>query len=69
MEQAAKAIAALHLAVRGWSHIGRSAGRPLPVELGQPHGIHHEEVNRQDQIGVLANEFAPGALAAARRWR
>ena len=39
------------------------------VELGQPDGIHHEEVDRQDLIGVLANEFAPGALASARRWR
>ncbi len=39
------------------------------IELGQPDRIHHEEVNCQDLIGVLANEFAPAALAAARRWR
>jgi hypothetical protein len=38
------------------------------VELGQPDGIRHEEVNRQDLIGVLANEFAPDVLAAVRRW-
>jgi hypothetical protein len=36
MEQAAKAIAAFHLAVRGWGHIGRSAGRPLPEALMRP---------------------------------
>ncbi len=41
---------------------------PEHVELGQPDGIHGEEVNRQDLIGVLANEFAPGTLASARRW-
>ena len=39
------------------------------VELGQPYGIHHEEVNRQDLIGVLTNEFTPGTLASARRWQ
>ena len=39
------------------------------VELGQPDGIHHEEVDRQDLLGMLANEFMPGALAAARRRR
>jgi hypothetical protein len=36
MEQAAKAIAAFHSAVRGWSHIGWSAGRPLPEPLVRP---------------------------------
>jgi hypothetical protein len=36
MEQAAKAIAAFHPAVRGWGHIGRSARRPLPEALVWP---------------------------------
>ena len=36
MEQAAKAIAAFHWAVRGWGHIGGSAGRPLPEALVRP---------------------------------
>jgi hypothetical protein len=36
MEQAARAIAAFHPAVRGGGDIGRSAGRPLPEPLVGP---------------------------------
>ena len=34
------------------------------VEPGQPDGVDGEEVGGQDLVGVLADELAPGALAA-----
>ena len=36
------------------------------VEPGQPDGVDGEEVGGQDLVGMLADELAPGALAAAR---
>ena len=35
------------------------------VRSGQPDGVYHEEVGRQDLIGVLADELAPSPMAAA----
>src|SRR5215472_6357790 len=37
------------------------------VEQAQPDRVHGEEVAGQDLVGVLVDELAPGALAAARR--
>src|SRR5215472_6981840 len=37
------------------------------VEALEPDRLHREEVDRQHLVGVLADEVAPGALAAA--WR
>ena len=34
------------------------------VEPGHPDGVHAEEVRGQHLVGVLADELAPGALAA-----
>ncbi len=56
MEQAAKAIAAFHLAVRGWGHIGRSAGRPLPEALVRPSLVVVLEELRQHPLEVPAAE-------------
>jgi len=36
------------------------------VEPRQPDRVHGEEVGCQDLVGVLADELAPGPLAAAR---
>ncbi len=56
MEQAAKAIAAFHLAVRGWGHIGRSAGRPLAEPLAWPGLVVVLEELRQHPLKVPAAE-------------
>ena len=37
------------------------------VELGQPDRIDHEEVGRQQHVGVLAHELLPRSLATS--WR
>jgi hypothetical protein len=39
------------------------------VELGQPDGVDDEEVGGEEVVGVLADELAPGALAATRSGR
>jgi hypothetical protein len=56
MEPAAKAIAAFHLAVRGWGQIGRSAGRPLPKALVRPGLVIVLEELRQHPLQVPADE-------------
>ena len=39
------------------------------IKLGQPDRVQREEVDRQGLVGVLADELAPGAVAATGCWR